>query len=107
MQLGDLDRRIRVEQCTFVADSWGQRVPVWSTLTDCWAMLAYDGGDEKFEADQKVAVRVTKFFVRYNPLYTELLRVLYDGQYYDIRSIENIDRKRFQVLRGLRKDNLT
>jgi hypothetical protein len=35
------------------------------------------------------------------------LRVLYNGQYYDIRSIENIDRKRFQVLRGLRKDNLT
>jgi len=104
MQLGDLDRRIRVEQYTEVIDSMGQRVPVWSLLTNCWAKVIYENGSEVFEGDQKVAERMIKFIVRYSSTYKETLRILYDGCYYDVRSVENIERKQYQALRSLRRD---
>lgn len=107
MQLGDLDRRIRIEQYTEVVDTWGQRTQVWSTLANVWANVLYESGEEKYEADQKVAVRLTKFIVRYSSAYNEKLRVVYNSEYYDIRSIEEIGRKDYQVLKALRKDNLT
>ena len=107
MQLGNLDRRIRIEQYSEVTDSWGQRTRVWSTLDTVWAMVRYESGSEELEADQMVAVRLTKFTVRYSSSYNEKLRVIYDGNIYDVRSIEELGRKRFQVLRSLRRDSTT
>jgi len=108
MQLGDLDRRIRIEQYTDVADSWGQRVPVWSTLTTCWAKILYESTNETYQAEQKVAVRIVKFIVRYNSTYKETLRIIYDSDVFDVIGIaEEIGRERFQVLRTVKKDNLS
>ena len=104
MQLGDLDRRVRIEQCTWVTDSVGQRVAVWSTLAIVWAKVAYESGGERYEADQKIAERVVKFIVRYNSSLNETMRVVYDGSVYDILAIEDVDRERYQVLRSIRKD---
>ena len=104
MQLGDLDRRVRIEQCTWVTDSVGQRVAVWSTLATVWAKVAYESGGERYEADQKVAERIVKFIVRYNSSLNETMRVVYDGSVYDILAIEDVDRERYQVLRSIRKD---
>lgn len=106
MQLGDLDRRVRIEQYTEVVDIYGQRTPVWSTLATVWAKVAYDSGEEKIEGNEKVAVRHTKFFIRYLGV-TEKMRVVYDSSYYDIRSIEEIGRERYLVLRCLKRDSTT
>lgn len=103
MQLGDLDRRIRIEQCTYTTDSVGQRIAVWSTLITVWAMVVYESGNEKYEASQKVAERIVKFIVRYRAL-NETMRVVYDGRVYGILAIEDIERKRFLALRTLKKD---
>ncbi len=103
MQLGDLDRRIRIEQCTYTTDSVGQRIAVWSTLITVWALVAYESGTEVYEASQKVAERVVKFIVRYRSL-NETMRIVYDGVVYDILAIEEIDRKRFLAIRTLKKD---
>jgi SPP1 family predicted phage head-tail adaptor len=103
MQLGDLDRRIRIEQCTWVTDSVGQRIAVWSTLATVWAKVAYESGREVYEADQKVAERVVKFIVRYRSL-DETMRVVYDGFVHDILAIEEIGRERYLALRTLKKD---
>jgi len=86
-----------------VADSVGQRIAVWSTLATVWAKVAYESGKEVYEADQKVAERVVKFIVRYRTL-NETMRVVYDSYVYDITAIEEIDRKRYLVLRTLKKD---
>jgi SPP1 family predicted phage head-tail adaptor len=103
MQLGDLDRRIRIEQCTYTTDSVGQRIAVWSTLITVWAKIVYESGNEKYEANQKVAERIVKFIVRYRTL-NETMRVVYDGRVYDILAIEDISRDRYLALRTLKKD---
>jgi len=67
-------------------------------------MVSYDSGGERYEADQKVAERITKFIIRYNSSVTEVMRVVYGGCVYDILSIEEIGRQRYQVLRTIWKD---
>ena len=104
MQLGDLDRRVRIDQCTWVTDSVGQRIAVWSTLSTVWTKVSYESGGERYEADQKVAERVVKFIVRYNSSLNETMRVVYDGVVHDVLAIEEVDRERYQVLRTIRKD---
>jgi len=93
-----------IEKPTNTADAYGQKVPTWATHRTVWARIAYENGDEGYEADQKVATRVVKFFVRYDSTITEKMRVNYNG-YYDILAIEEIGRGRYLVLRTQKKDS--
>lgn len=105
MQLGDLDRRVVIQKPTATADTYGQRVDAWTTHSTVWARIAYEGGDEGYEADQKVATRVVKFFVRYDSAITERMRVSYNSGVYDILAIEEISRGGYLVLRTQKKDS--
>lgn len=99
MQLGDLDRRILIEQYTTAKDAYGQRVQSWTTYRQVWAKIAYEGGQEDFEAEQKSVNRIVKFFVRYDSGITEKMRISYGSLYYDINNIEEIGRQKYLVLR--------
>lgn len=105
MQLGDLDRRVVIEKPTATADTYGQRVDVWTTHATVWARMAYESGDETYEAEQKVATRIVKFFVRYDAAITERMRVSFESALYDILAVEQISRKRFMVLKTQKKDS--
>jgi SPP1 family predicted phage head-tail adaptor len=104
MQIGDFDRRIKIQGYSEVTDGYGQMLPVWSTLTDAWAKVAYEDSTEMDEADQLVAVSVVKFFVRLRKDIDETMRVKWDGMYYAITSIEEINPK-YMVIRTEYKDS--
>jgi len=104
MQIGDLDRRITLQVATTASDVFGEEIETWSTYREVWAKLAYVRGDEQFEAMEKTAVRVEKFFVRYDSGITEKMRVYWDSVYYDIRAIEQLGRKEYLVLKCERRD---
>jgi SPP1 family predicted phage head-tail adaptor len=103
MQLGDLDRRIVIEQYTTTTDAYGQRVESWTTFATVWAKIMYEGGGEDFEAEQKTANRIVKFLIRYASV-TEKMRVSYASAYYDIENIEEVGRKNYLVLRCKKND---
>lgn len=104
MQIGDLDRRITIQQATTASDVFGEQVETWSTYRKVWAKLSYESGNEFFEADQKTAVRTVKFTVRYDSSITEVMRISYNSAYYDIRSIEEVGRNRYLVLKTEKRD---
>jgi len=104
MQIGDLDRRITIQQSTTTTNDYGEKVDGWATYRKVWAMLSFVRGDEQFEAEQKTAVRVVKFFVRYDSSITEKMRISWDSKIYDIRSIEQVSREKYLVLKCERKD---
>ena len=104
MQIGDLDRRITIQQSTTTTNNYGEKVDSWATYRKVWGMLSYERGDEQFEAKQKTAVRVVKWTVRYDSSITEKMRISWDSGIYDIRSIEQISREKYLVLKCERKD---
>ena len=104
MQIGNLDRRITVQTSTTSTDAVGQPIETWATYRKAWAMLTYDRGDEYFEADQKTAVRIVKFIIRYDSGVTEKMRICYGSGLYDIRAIEEIGRQKYLVLKTEKRD---
>ena len=105
MQIGNLDRRIKVQSFTVVSDTNGQELPVWSDHATVWARADYESSRESEEGDELVAVSVVKFFIRYLSTITEVMRIKWDGQYYRVLSIEEVGIKHWMVVRAEWKDS--
>ena len=99
MQYGHFKRRITIESYTTAVDANGQDIKTWGTLAEVWAGMAYEKGDESFEALQRVALRIVKFMIRYRDDVDETCRVVYDSKYFNILGIERLHRKRYLILK--------
>lgn len=93
MQAGRLDRRIRIEEATTSADSFGQPLETWALVAEVWAELAPLKGGERWMAQQVTAETTTRFRIRYRDDVTEKMRIVYDGAEYDIASVTEIGRR--------------
>jgi SPP1 family predicted phage head-tail adaptor len=103
-QIGKLNRRIVIQSFTDAQDDYGQPIRTWATLATLWASIYFKSGNEQFEADQKTALNEVIFTIRYRSDITEVMRVSYDSAFYDIRYIEEVNLKRYLMLRCLKKD---
>lgn len=88
---GMLNRRISIERKTLTADALGGFTEIWQPLAQPWANIKPMSGREIIHADKIDAVAVSRFIIRHNPNLREDDRVLYRGNYYNIRSLVNID----------------
>ena len=94
--IGRLRHKIFIEQATETEDSYGGIVSTWSTLITCRAAVEPLMGREYFAALQVNAERNMKFRIRYSNLVataTTKMRVKYDGRYFDVQSIMNIEER--------------
>lgn len=92
------DRQITVENLTETQDAFGELDASWSTFATVYAFLEDRPGVEKYEAAKETAFSKTFFLIRYRSDLTEKMRVLFEGKYYDIISIEEITRRRYTRL---------
>ena len=84
---GRLDRRITIQEDVGTQDAVGQPVEIWqdiATNPTVWAEVVPVGGTEQFQARQVNAEAVAKFRIRYRSDITRKMRVVYDGDDYDI-----------------------
>ena len=93
MNIGRLDRKIVIEQQTFSNNSIGEYVSSWSVFHTAFASVAKVSGSERVEADQITATNKVRFKVRFFDGINEAMRVLYNGAYYDIIEIQELDRE--------------
>ena len=95
-----MDRRIEIQTSAAARSTTGQELLEWTCLVRCWAAVAFPmtGSAEKVDGDQKVATTRTEFYIRYRDGLNEKMRVLYNGQYYDIMNIVEVGRKEFMTL---------
>lgn len=98
-QIGRLDRRITILQATTEKDDYNADVETWSTFKTVWAEVVDSAGAEVVQADQPTAVRTTTFTIRWIEGVTETMRVVFDGQLYNVVSIQRPDRKRTLILK--------
>lgn len=93
MRSGELDRKIVLQSLTQTLDAYGATVDVWATFAEVWARKRDIRGDEYFAA-QQVNARVDCIFtIRWLSGVLVTMRISYDGQFFDIRSLNELGRR--------------
>ncbi len=98
--VGELDRRVTIQQQNTVKDIYNQDVDgAWVAFKTVWASVEDSTGSEQLLSDQITATRITTMTIRYLSGVTEMMRIVYAGRVYDIESIERPDRNRSLIIK--------
>jgi len=93
--IGDLDRRIIIQNYTSSVDAHGQPIQTWTNFATVWAGVNFKGGSEGFMAEKLTATADLTFTIRYITGIDEKSRIVYNSVNYDIQTIAEVDRKRY------------
>lgn len=88
MQVGELDRRISIEERVLVKDIMNHDTVTWTERVECWAKVTHKGGRDIEAGKQTVEVDRVEFLLRYNSEIETTDRVVHDGNNYGILSID-------------------
>lgn len=102
--IGHMDRKIIIQQQVTTKDTYGQDVATWENFKAVYAKIDDAAGSEGVQADQITATRTSMITIRYAAV-DETMRVLYDGDCYNIVSIQRPDRKGYLILKCELKDD--
>jgi len=104
VNVGTLNRRVRIETYTTSVDSYGEPIKTWIALDHVWADIQPLRNSEQFAAQQVNRLVSLRMTVHYRTDVTEQMRILYDGDYYDIQGIRELGyREGLELLCGLWK----
>jgi len=96
---GRLDRQIVIESPAVAQDASGEPVETYSTFATVWARkLSIKRAAEAFKFEQRVGTKNVVWEIRHRTDLTNRMRVLFDGVYYDIVGIEEIERAKGLLL---------
>lgn len=94
MKSGSLDRNLTVLKRTVQGDGgWGS-VAVWLPWLKVRARVEYTSEDEKFAAGELYSERILTFETRWFAGVDERDRLYFEGQYFDIIGVRELDRRR-------------
>ena len=103
MRIGPLRERIVIQYPTETVASGGQPLKTWSTHTTVWGRPEYLSGRE-LEAMQKINSDIQiRFTARYLSSVTELMRISWRSEYWNIHAILPDERKEFMFLMASRE----
>jgi len=103
MRSGLLRHKIIIEESTLAADSFGEMIETWSTYETTWAFVEpLQQGDKFFSGDREIADLTHKISTRYQsgwvPNTLTQMRVNYNGRYFDIQRMVNVDERNNEVI---------
>lgn len=93
MRAGEIDRKIVIQSLTQARDAYGALVDTWATFATVWAKKRDIRGDEYFAAQQVNAKVDSIFTIRWLAGVLPTMRIAYDGQFWDIRSLNELGRR--------------
>ena len=93
MHAGKMDRRITIQRREETQAPSGATAPNWINWAVVWAQVIPVSGREYIAARQLQAERTTRFLIRWRAGVVSTMRILYDGQAYEIRAIAEIGRR--------------
>ena len=103
LNLGELNRRIDIQQETATRGTSGQEILAWETLASVFAKASYvaTGAGESVAADQVIVTTRTDFIIRYRAGLTEKMRIVYRASNYGILNIQEYGgRNQFLLLQA-------
>jgi SPP1 family predicted phage head-tail adaptor len=99
IKIGDLDTQVSIYNPTTSEDQIsGQIMSTFAKLADVWAHVEYKGGDEGEDVNAVVQSEKLIFSIWYRSDVNVFMKVLHNGNYYDIIATEVIGRRVFLKL---------
>ena len=94
MATGRFDRQVAiVRPGAPVSDEWNEET-AGEISTTVWASIATSPGIERFSSGEQAAMSPMQFFFRWRAdLVKPTYRIEYDGQTFDVKSVEEIGRR--------------
>lgn len=106
INIADLDKKFTIEEPTFSKNSiTNEQTTTWSEFAKVWGKWVTDS-NEKFEADQSVAINDGKILIRYLSGLTETMRINDNSTYHYIKGISEMDRKVTMLVRTEKRNNV-
>lgn len=87
MNAGDLKNKIQILKTTVVTDTDGFQKQETIVFANCWAKVTPVQGKEYYQAAAIQAENDVKFTIRYRKGITNDMKVQYNNQIYEIKSI--------------------
>jgi phage head-tail adaptor, putative, SPP1 family len=100
-----LDTTIYLQSFTTSADAYGGLPKTWTTYATEKARLkwAATGSGEEYDKHVNLGVTRIEFTIRWRSGVSLKHRVLYDSDYYDIRKVEELGRRKFITITAEKK----
>lgn len=96
---GEMDERITLQTKTTIKDASGDRTHTWANTWTDWAKVVQKTGNEKFEATRLTDTADIEVWIRYRgTISKENNRFVYNSNQYDIFSVQEIGRKRWEKI---------
>lgn len=93
MKAGQLDRVIEIQRMTTVVDDYGTPSQQWAKLVTLRAQKVQSSTDEYIRGAGATDVTVIVFRTRYVDGITTADRVLYGGQFHNVKELKEIGRR--------------
>lgn len=88
MRAGALRHRITIQRKTEAKDEWGTPIPGgWEDVALVWADIKHQSGSESIRAGADVSIVRASVRIRWRTGIDAGMRVLYQGQAYDIEAV--------------------
>ena len=103
INIGELNRRIEIQQEVATRGTSGQEILTWEQLACVWAKATYTltGSGEDVTANQVIVTTRTDFVIRYRSGLDEKMRIVYNGSNYGILNIHEFqERNRFLMIQA-------
>jgi len=93
MHIGDLRRRITIQQQSSIQDSYGEPVNTWTDIATVWASVNPINGREFFAGMQVKSEITTRITIRYLSTVKSSMRAIYRDITYDIQSVIDLNER--------------
>lgn len=93
MRAGKLRHRIIIQQKAPALDEYGGTVYEWSDYATVWAKKRPLRGRELMAAQAAQSETTVMFYTRYLSGINSTMRIVHDGEYYDIASVIDVDER--------------
>jgi SPP1 family predicted phage head-tail adaptor len=101
------DRKITLLKREELPNLMGEVEVSYSVITPTHAEKVWKRGGEQQSANQQVGTTVESFRIRYRTGLTQVNAIEYNGELWDVRSIQEEERNKYLVLECERKDSQT
>ena len=93
MTIGELDRRIILQNPTATANGYGEQTFTWADYRTVWSHVNWKGGSRSDESDLITSTTKVVFTIRNLDIsgLTNTTRIFFDSKYYFIHAIKQID----------------
>lgn len=89
---GALSTYIEVEAATLAQSSTGEPIKTWTRFCKAWAKVTSVDVSERFQSEREVGYKLRVFTIRYNAGILFEHRILFKDEYYNIRSIKQLEK---------------